>query len=118
MDDEYLNDLELAEYWGLNGTETAIKKRFQRLRASKKHPLPSKKIGNEVRYRKKDVEEWWERGMRLKIDKLKKSKLTLADFVNEVFKEQIRIGILDESEYDDVLRFLKRIPPLKISSLQ
>lgn len=64
MNQEVLDNLQLAERWKLIGTQTAIAKRFQRLRAlPKSNPrhLKAFKIGNQARYRLLDIVEYEDR---------------------------------------------------------
>ncbi len=61
MNQEILDDLQLAERWKLTGTPDAIAKRFQRLRAlPKANPrhLKAFKVGNQTRYRITDIFEY------------------------------------------------------------
>ena len=61
MNSEILDNGQLAERWKLAGTEDAIAKRFQRLRAlPKSNPrhLKAFKIGNQTRYRIADILEY------------------------------------------------------------
>ena len=61
MNDEILTDADLARRWKIEGTPEAIAKRFQRFRAlPKSNPrhLKSFTVGNQRRYRVKDVEDW------------------------------------------------------------
>lgn len=67
MNDEILDDSQLAERWKLAGTADAIAKRFQRLRAlPKSNPrhLKAFKIGNQTRYRMADILEYENRNAR------------------------------------------------------
>ncbi len=64
MNQEILDDLQLAERWKLIGTPDAIAKRFQRLRAlPKANPrhLKAFKVGNQTRYRITDIFEYEDR---------------------------------------------------------
>jgi hypothetical protein len=64
MVNEILDNGQLAERWRLVGTEDAIAKRFQRLRAlPKSNPrhLKAFKIGNQTRYRLADILEYEDR---------------------------------------------------------
>ena len=61
MNNEIIDNLQLAERWKLVGTLDAIAKRFQRLRAlpgSNPRHLKAFKIGNQTRYRMADVLEY------------------------------------------------------------
>jgi hypothetical protein len=64
MNQEILDNLQLAERWKLIGTPDAIAKRFQRLRAlPKANPrhLKAFKVGNQTRYRLADILEYEDR---------------------------------------------------------
>lgn len=61
MNDEILNDDELAARWKIEGTPEAIAKKFYRLRAlPKSNPrhLKSFPVGNQKRYRLIDIIEY------------------------------------------------------------
>jgi hypothetical protein len=85
MDDEILNDADLAKLWKIEGTPEAIAKRFKRLRdLPKNNPrhLKSIKIGNQVRYKRSDCNVW--------IDKNVKhftASLSFADFTDDDLEE-------------------------------
>lgn len=67
MNQEILDNPQLAERWKLIGTPDAIAKRFQRLRAlPKSNPrhLKAFKIGNQTRYRLSDILEYEDRNAR------------------------------------------------------
>jgi hypothetical protein len=67
MNQEILDDLQLAERWKLIGTKDAIAKRFQRLRAlpkSSPYHLRAFKIGKQTRYRLADVLDYENRNVR------------------------------------------------------
>jgi hypothetical protein len=67
MNQENLDDYQLAEKWKLSGTPDAIAKRFQRLRAlpkSSARHLKAFKIGNQARYRLADIVEYEDRNAR------------------------------------------------------
>lgn len=67
MNQEILDNLQLAERWKLSGTPDAIAKRFQRLRAlpkSNTRHLKAFRIGNQARYRLADVLEYEDRNAR------------------------------------------------------
>ncbi len=67
MNDEILDDPQLAKRWKITGTADAIAKRFQRLRAlPKSNPrhLKAFKIGNQTRYRMADILEYENRNAR------------------------------------------------------
>ena len=64
MNQEILDNLQLAERWKLIGTGDAIAKRFQRLRSlPKTNPrhLKAFKVGNQTRYLLADILEYEER---------------------------------------------------------
>ncbi len=64
MNQDILDNFQLAERWRLSGTPDAIAKRFQRLRAlPKSHSLHLKafRIGNQARYRLADILEYEDR---------------------------------------------------------
>lgn len=64
MNQDILDNLQLAERWKLIGTRDAIAKRFQRLRSlPKSNPrhLKALRIGNQVRYRMMDILEYEDR---------------------------------------------------------
>ncbi len=61
---EIIDSVQLAQRWHLTGTEEAIEKRFQRLRAlPKSNPrhLKALRIGNQIRYRMTDILEYEDR---------------------------------------------------------
>lgn len=61
MNDEILDDAELAKRWKIKGTREAIAKKFQRQRAlPKSNPrhIKSFSIGNQRRYRLVDIIEY------------------------------------------------------------
>lgn len=64
MNREIIDSEQLAQRWHLTGTEEAISKRFQRLRAlPKSNPrhLKALRIGNQIRYRMADILEYEDR---------------------------------------------------------
>ncbi len=64
MNNEILDNQQLAERWHLTGSVDAIAKRFQRLRAlPKSNPrhLRAIRIGNQIRYRIVDILEYEDR---------------------------------------------------------
>lgn len=61
MNQDIFDNLQLAERWRLTGSQDAITKRFQRLRAvprSRRLHLKALRIGNQVRYRMADILEY------------------------------------------------------------
>lgn len=67
MNQEILDNFQLAKRWNLVGTPDAIAKRFQRLRAlprSNPRHLKAFRIGNQTRYRLADILEYEDRNAR------------------------------------------------------
>lgn len=82
MNDEILNDAELAARWKIEGTPQAIAKKLYRLRAlPKSNPrhLKSFPVGNQKRYRLADITEYEARA--------KSSVLSLLQFTNDDLDE-------------------------------
>ena len=95
MNDEILNDAELAERWKIEGTPEAIAKKLYRLRAlPKSNPrhLKSFPVGNQKRYRLRDIIEYEARA--------KSSLLSLLAYTNNDTDElDPTAGIVENLNY-------------------